>query len=84
MRWHLAMLFSSDSGNVDRKGQRMATWSVCTDEAGNNLYINLDNVLYLARYPGRESTTIMMVGGKKEHVQEKPDAVAIAGEDVSQ
>ena len=67
-----------------RKGKRMATWSVCKDEAGNNLYINLDNVLYLARYPGRESTTIMMVGGKKEHVQEKPDAIAIAGEDVSQ
>ena len=62
----------------------MAKWSVCTDEAGSNLYINLDNVLYLTRYPGRETTTIMMVGGKKENVQEKPDAVIIAGENVSQ
>jgi uncharacterized protein YlzI (FlbEa/FlbD family) len=78
------MVSSSDSGNADSKGKRMAKWSVCTDEAGNNLYINLDNVLYLARYPGRESTTIMMVGGKKENVQEKPDAVVIAGEDVGQ
>ena len=50
----------------------------------NNLYINLDNVLYLARYPGHESTTVIMVGGMKEHVQEEPDAIAIAGEDVDQ
>jgi hypothetical protein len=61
----------------------MATWSVSTDDAGNKIYINLDNVLYLARYPGHDSTTVMMVGGKKEHVQEEPDAIAIAGETVA-
>jgi hypothetical protein len=49
----------------------------------NNLYINLDNVLYLAWYSSHESTTVMMAGGTREHDQEEPDAVAIAGEDVS-
>ena len=62
----------------------MATWSVCTDDAGNKVYINLDTVLYLARDPGHESTMVIMVGGMKEHVQEEPDAIAIAGEDVDQ
>ena len=61
----------------------MATWSVCADEAVNNLYINLDNVLYLAWYSSHESTTVMMAGGTREHDQEEPDVVAIAGEDVS-
>ena len=82
MRWRLEASFVCCLRNAERKVGIMATWSVCTDEAGNKVYINLDNILYLARYPGHDSTTVMMVGGKKEHVQEEPDAIAIAGETV--
>ena len=82
MRWRVEALFVYCVSTTDRKVGPMATWSVCTDDSGIKVYINLDNVLYLARYPGHESTTVMMVGGTKEHVQEEPDAIAIAGEDL--
>ena len=62
----------------------MATWSVCTARAGEKVYINLDNVLYLIRDPEDEATEVMMVCGTKKFVKEGPDAVAIAGEDVGQ
>jgi putative transposase len=51
----------------------MATWSVCTNRNGNKVYINLDNVLYLIRYPDDETTTVMMVGETQEFVQEEPE-----------
>lgn len=82
MRWRLEASFVYCLRNAERKVGIMANWSVCTDEAGNKVYINLGNVLYLARYPGHDSTTVMMVGGTKVHVQEEPDAIAIAGENV--
>ena len=62
----------------------MATLSVCTDRNGNKVYINLDNVLYLVRYPDYETTNVIMVGEAEQYVREEPDSIAIAGVDVGQ
>lgn len=62
----------------------MPTWSVCTDAQGNKVYINLNNVLFLIRYPDYETTKVVMVGDAEEFVREEPDSIAIAGVDVGQ
>ena len=72
------------AGKGDAKMKVSATEhfvKICQDELETLMGSEEETPLVFA---SNRPTTIMMVGGKKENVQEKPDAVVIAGEDVGQ
>ena len=55
----------------------MATWVKCTDENGQSIYINLDNVITLFRDDDRHRGTIVSFMGDQNNdvVRETPDQI---------
>jgi hypothetical protein len=52
----------------------MAKWAKCTDEKGQTVWVNLDNVTNMMRCEApRQYTEIIFVGGGRIIAQERPE-----------
>jgi hypothetical protein len=55
----------------------MAKWSICSDDKGQEVYVNLDNVTNMMWHdsPAPSYTEIVFVGGGQVKVKERPPQI---------